>query len=270
MSMYKIGEVARLLGLPNDTLRYYEKRGLISPQKDESSGYRYYDAWDLNFLLDSKWYRSFDFSLSDVEQMLHSDELEEYLMRCHKHEAELLRIINSYQQKLKALVLFYQRIERAQRMLGHVEVVESPAMVFQKHRQVNKFVDNDEGLSVVQKWANLMPFVDHTFMVARSERGSNEPFDTYYWGFSLPPKAALRYGIDIEPPVEHIPSQKSVHVFSCAKGRDTFLDCYNEQVIDVVQGRGYKIIEKPVGHLVARLKIDGEFTRLFESWVPIE
>lgn len=38
----KIGEVARLVGLPAKTLRYYEGIGLISPAGRTSSGYRLY------------------------------------------------------------------------------------------------------------------------------------------------------------------------------------------------------------------------------------
>jgi DNA-binding transcriptional MerR regulator len=36
----KIGEVARLVGMPTKTLRYYEDLGLISPSRQEGSGYR--------------------------------------------------------------------------------------------------------------------------------------------------------------------------------------------------------------------------------------
>ncbi|MGH3088933.1 MAG: MerR family transcriptional regulator [Rubrobacteraceae bacterium] len=36
----KIGEVARLVGMPAKTLRYYEDLGLISPARQEGSGYR--------------------------------------------------------------------------------------------------------------------------------------------------------------------------------------------------------------------------------------
>ena len=38
----KIGEVARLAGVPTKTLRYYEDIGLLSPAGRTSSGYRLY------------------------------------------------------------------------------------------------------------------------------------------------------------------------------------------------------------------------------------
>ena len=93
---YKIGEVSRMYGLPNDTLRYYESRGIITPRRSEESGYRYYDAWELNYLLDCVWYRSYDFSLSDVEQMVNKDDLPAFLARCRKRETELIRAVVTY------------------------------------------------------------------------------------------------------------------------------------------------------------------------------
>ncbi|MEJ7873040.1 MAG: MerR family DNA-binding transcriptional regulator, partial [Rubrobacteraceae bacterium] len=38
----KIGEVARLVGMPAKTLRYYEDIGLLSPAGRTDSGYRIY------------------------------------------------------------------------------------------------------------------------------------------------------------------------------------------------------------------------------------
>ena len=43
---YRIGDVANLMGLSRDTLRYYEKRGILSSKKEEN-GYRYYTEEDI-------------------------------------------------------------------------------------------------------------------------------------------------------------------------------------------------------------------------------
>ena len=39
---YTISEMASLLGVTTHTLRYYEKMGLIHPEVNEDTGYRYY------------------------------------------------------------------------------------------------------------------------------------------------------------------------------------------------------------------------------------
>ena len=45
---YKIGDVAGILGISPDLIRYYEEKGVVSPAKDPNNNYRYYDTWDIN------------------------------------------------------------------------------------------------------------------------------------------------------------------------------------------------------------------------------
>ena len=45
---YTIGELAKILGITAETIRYYERKNIIQPLHNEESGYRYYTAWDLH------------------------------------------------------------------------------------------------------------------------------------------------------------------------------------------------------------------------------
>ena len=65
MTFYKIGEVARLLGLTTQALRFYEQEGVVTPKKSEN-GTRYYDEDQLILLLSFKKYRQADFSVQDI------------------------------------------------------------------------------------------------------------------------------------------------------------------------------------------------------------
>lgn len=64
--MYKIGEAARLLGLSTEALRYYERKGLIVPHKDSVSNYRYFDASQINHLLNMQKYQKLGFTLYEL------------------------------------------------------------------------------------------------------------------------------------------------------------------------------------------------------------
>ncbi len=68
--MYKIGELAKRYQVKTDTLRFYEKQGLLIPSMRSDSGYRYYDKQDeykLRFILRAK---GVGFSLLDIQQLL--------------------------------------------------------------------------------------------------------------------------------------------------------------------------------------------------------
>jgi DNA-binding transcriptional MerR regulator len=70
MSEYSIGEVSRLLGLSRDTLRYYEKSGLLPRVSRNVSGRRIYGDQELSklgFIIRAK---KMNFSLSEISDLL--------------------------------------------------------------------------------------------------------------------------------------------------------------------------------------------------------
>ena len=70
MKKYSIGEVSDRIGLSRDTLRFYEKKGIIHPEK-EKNGYRTYTYDDILKLLKIRFYRRLDFSIEDIERILY-------------------------------------------------------------------------------------------------------------------------------------------------------------------------------------------------------
>ena len=68
--MYRIGELAKHYQVKTDTLRFYNKQGLLNPSSRSESGYRMYsedDAERLRFILRAK---AIGFSLTDIAELL--------------------------------------------------------------------------------------------------------------------------------------------------------------------------------------------------------
>ena len=89
MKKYKIGDISKMLNIPVQTIRFYEEHGIVQPQKDPETGYRYYDSWDLNNLMDCLHLRGLDFSLSQTEKMINSEDLDTI---CHNYTCNSHRI----------------------------------------------------------------------------------------------------------------------------------------------------------------------------------
>ncbi len=70
MRGYRIGDVAETLGLSVDTLRYYERIGLLPDVSRTQSGIRRYDENDLATLRFIKRAQLMNFSLSDIGALL--------------------------------------------------------------------------------------------------------------------------------------------------------------------------------------------------------
>lgn len=70
MAVYKIGEVTALSDLSADTLRYYEKIGLLPNVSRSSFGVRQYDDKDLSRLNFIKRAQRVTFTLEDINHLL--------------------------------------------------------------------------------------------------------------------------------------------------------------------------------------------------------
>ncbi|MBU3172716.1 MerR family transcriptional regulator [Clostridium estertheticum] len=72
---YRIGEISETYGIGKDSLMYYEKLGIIRPNRGEN-GYRLYnikDVWKLNLI---KELRNFDISMKRIKEYLEDRSIE--------------------------------------------------------------------------------------------------------------------------------------------------------------------------------------------------
>lgn len=70
MSSYTIGQLAKAVGVPTSTLRYYERSGLLRPDFRTDGNYRAYSQESLERLRFIRAAQATGFSLHDVQEML--------------------------------------------------------------------------------------------------------------------------------------------------------------------------------------------------------
>ena len=70
MNSIGIGALARRAGVSIDTVRYYEKSGLLAPQARLASGYRRYSDLQLSRLRFIRRAQNLGFTLKDVRELL--------------------------------------------------------------------------------------------------------------------------------------------------------------------------------------------------------
>ncbi len=72
----KIGELAKVIGCTVETIRFYEKQGLITPPARTNGGFRLYSENHLQQLSFICYCRSLDISLKEIKMLLNIDKLE--------------------------------------------------------------------------------------------------------------------------------------------------------------------------------------------------
>lgn len=77
---YRIGETASLMGITTQTLRFYDKIGLVKPIKiDPRTGYRYYAYEQFHFIDRIKYLQSLGMLLDDIKEVMLSKKVERLL-----------------------------------------------------------------------------------------------------------------------------------------------------------------------------------------------
>ena len=101
---YTIGEVASMLGITIDAIRFYEKKGLVHPQVNPKNKYRLFTIANILELLDVIYYREFDLSISEIRSVLQSGTKES--MQCMLKEKK-----DEAKQRIKYETEMIQKIE---------------------------------------------------------------------------------------------------------------------------------------------------------------
>lgn len=70
MELLTIGKLARLTGVDNETIRFYERRGLIPRPPTSPSGYRQYGEKDMVRLVFIRRCTRLGFTLDEIQQLL--------------------------------------------------------------------------------------------------------------------------------------------------------------------------------------------------------
>ena len=126
IKVYKIGDVAKILGISADSMRYYEKMGIVKPYKVKSNDYRYYEAWDINFIIDCLWFKQFGFGMKEIAQMVSSisyDELEDTLRIASRQLREELSFQKMLLSRLEEQV---NHLEVSKTLLNQCDIQDSP------------------------------------------------------------------------------------------------------------------------------------------------
>jgi DNA-binding transcriptional MerR regulator len=103
MQSYTVKQLARLAGVTNRTLHYYDQIGLLQPTTVGSNGYRYYGEAALLRLQQILFYRELGFSLEQIKAILEEPGF------------DLLQALEGHKRALQG------RIQRTERLIATVE-----------------------------------------------------------------------------------------------------------------------------------------------------
>ena len=100
---FSIGQVSKLFEISKDTLRHYDKIGILKPEVNEANGYRYYyeeDLEKLGLILETKY---LGIPLSEIKETIESESLIQYKSLVEKQEESIKKQIEELKIKQEHL-----------------------------------------------------------------------------------------------------------------------------------------------------------------------
>jgi MerR family mercuric resistance operon transcriptional regulator len=105
-----IGELAEKAGVNRETLRYYERRGLLKPVRRTRSGYRVYGRESTERLLFIKRAQAFGFTLEEIRELLTLRP--ESSRSCDRVMGMLDRKLEELRQQIAEMRSFHKQLSR--------------------------------------------------------------------------------------------------------------------------------------------------------------
>ena len=104
--LYSIGEVANIFKISTNKVRFYEKKGLIIPKRDDENDYRYYTNNDLIKLQTILMYRELNLPVESIKDLFQDESKDNAL----NHFYTQWEVINSQVHKMKLVQSSLEKI----------------------------------------------------------------------------------------------------------------------------------------------------------------
>lgn len=130
---FSIGEAAKALHTTSETLRHYDRIGLVKPgKKDEWTGYRYYTEQDLVRLNTVRALQQMDLPLREIKTVLEYDDLQkivDFLAQAEEKADEKIAALQYSKSRIQAAKADYEGKLQARKSLSGPFLKDFPERV---------------------------------------------------------------------------------------------------------------------------------------------
>ena len=151
--MLKIGQVAEMLNMSSDSLKFYEDKKLLFPQRNEDNGYREYSVLDILDILTINFYRNIDFEIKKIQDI-----------RKNKSINDLFELLKQQEQKIE------DEIKQKQNILDRI------ANTVSDYTRIK----NNLGIFTIRKFEPVVVEADASNIIQLDKEGTNVSSESFF------------------------------------------------------------------------------------------
>ena len=201
---YKVSDIAGLLDLTPETIRYYESVGIVKPRHDSQNRYRYYLSTDFSRLFNAKLLRSMGFSLAEIKSFFYEkNDLEQRQAALAKAET-LKAQVKELENQIDILSIMTEELGQLGRLEKEFDITESDPFWLVPFRRHYSYNIGGSSSGRIKKFLDENRIPGYSYILKASmEEGL--PCSARYTGYSIPG--------DVEKPLDnaiYVPGRKSL------------------------------------------------------------
>lgn len=220
---YSIGEFAKNLGVTPDTLRLYEKMGIMKPMKDDHTRCRYYDDLDARNLLMSRWYQSMNISLKEAAVLAthaSGEEVAAKIGECRKNLEEELRLNTLLLNKILEIE---EEINGIKNRVNQCRKRDISGLYRIRQTAGDTLLMENCSKSIIEVWMEKLPFTFYSYKIKSENILSEEYRPEYNWGLAITEQDLLSINLKVNRHMEFIPPKTCISSVIIVRHREEFI-----------------------------------------------
>lgn len=156
----------------------------VSRRIDERNHYRYYDAWDINYLLEYLYYRRMDYSSQEILDFIHGDTLDGQIEKVREK-------LDYYKEKKEYYNYVYDKnrnflasLEEIRQGYGEMRMIPCHSYRFLIYRHNYRFNQKKEMNQVFSQWMKYYSMI-HNLVLINQDTVKNRLDNDYDWSLAL-------------------------------------------------------------------------------------
>ena len=265
MEEYSIGELAKRFNVSVDTLRLYDKKGIICPKR-KKNGYRYYSRNDMIALGYVIFLKKTDLSLEQIRVMLNETNIENSYKALIEQENYLEKKIQQL-QNMKKLVEEYSRSFQYA-LKNHGEVVEINDRTIILNYEKNDRLQTPPNFSLLNdQYKFAFTFIgDKEMFICNKIENSRMVISNVHYGISAVIEGDIEY--DVKEFFQVIKPRRYVYsVIKCY-----IPDDYSEfdKLLDYINANNLEIIDDIIVRSVSLRNGPLKNIDYYEVFIPVQ
>lgn len=269
---YKIGDVSKLLGLPVETIRFYEKEHILNPARSDNGKYRMYDTWDIFFLMECMKYRNLNFTVKDIAQVLHKESIDYCVEKIRTKRQKLHHKIEIDQMLENYMTNYERKLETIALNEGNFWFTKTPKKkyIIYTSSEKDNYQDIDLSVSLFPEWLKYVPFVEFGQHISIEVKHDIKQANKCKWSLIVDETYIDALGIPLDNSVQEIPQQLCLSTIINAGNKGDMSAEQLAPALNYLEHTDYTLSGDIIGNLLTRVHKNGDHCRFLEMMFPVK